>query len=258
MPILKEPEFFSSPDAYARGSEWYRNLFVDAPPGVKSGEASTTYTRWPHTMNAAELISQHAPHARLIYIVRNPVDRAYSHYKHHMRERVTMSFEEALERDEIYFDCGNYMMQLARYTSRFDRNQIHVLLLEDLRDDAAQVLGEIQRFLGLRVIEQISEALERFNQDADGHYLRAKTFGRIRRLPALGPLIDRVPQDLRYRAFEFLKRSAVGRRIQAQRRVPPLQPETAGILAKRYAASVNELSEFMGRDLTYWLTKYYV
>ena len=82
----KEPGFFSRDERYARGLDWYRELFTDAQPEQLCGEASTCYSRWPHFENAAPRIAADVPGAKLLYITRDPVERAYSHYRHLMEE----------------------------------------------------------------------------------------------------------------------------------------------------------------------------
>ena len=98
----KEPGFFSREERYARGIEWYRALFADARPDQLCAESSTCYTRWPHFADVAPRIRQHVPEVRFVYIMRDPVARAYSHYAHMMGERRSeglpvLSFGEALE-----------------------------------------------------------------------------------------------------------------------------------------------------------------
>ena len=129
----KEPHFFSHPDVYSRGLSWYKNLFADAKSDQICGEASTTYSRWPQFADVAYRLAQVVPKAKLIYIIRNPVDRSYSHYGHHMRAGVTMTFEEALKRDKVYVNVSLYMMQIQQWLRFFKQEDFYFLLLDDLR-----------------------------------------------------------------------------------------------------------------------------
>ena len=100
------PGFFSKETVYKKGLGWYQNLFSGAAGDQLCREASTTYLRWAHTLDSSRLVADTVPDAKFIYMMRHPVDRAFSHYGHHMREGIMMTFEEALEKDIIYVDCG--------------------------------------------------------------------------------------------------------------------------------------------------------
>jgi CRISPR-associated endonuclease Cas1 subtype I-B len=94
----------STDEVYQRGETWYRSLFRHAGTDQLCGESSTCYSRWPHFGDVAGRIARDLPNVKLIYIMRHPVDRAYSHYAHNMQWGVTMSFEEALEAFEDSID----------------------------------------------------------------------------------------------------------------------------------------------------------
>ena len=144
----KEPDFFSQSEGCTRGLAWYHSLFAGAAPSQLCGEASTTYTRWPHTEDAAAQIADLLPNAKLIYIVRHPVERAYSHYAHHMREGVTKTFEQAIADDAIYVDCSMYMRQIERYLRHYDSKSILCVLTEDLETRPRATLDAILDFMG--------------------------------------------------------------------------------------------------------------
>ena len=255
LPTLKEPEFFSRQQIFDRGFQWYEGLFEGLPAGALSGEASTTYTRWPHTLDAPHLIHQHTSASKFIYLLRNPVDRAYSHYCHHMRTGVTMTFEQALERDEIYFDCGDYMRQIERYLRFFEPSSIEIVFNEDLRAQPAVVLNRLQEFLEVDTQDLASAGPVARNRGDDDHFLRYKTTKQIRRIPGMSKLIDRIPKQLRQRTFDAVRSTGFARRIAQQHQVPKLLPETCRDLAQRYAPSVKKLEEFVGRGLLHWLEK---
>ena len=79
IPKIKETEYFSKPSVYNKGEEWYKKLFDEAKKDQLCGDASTTYSRWPHTLDAPKLIAKSVPAANFIYNMRHPVERAYSH-----------------------------------------------------------------------------------------------------------------------------------------------------------------------------------
>ena len=99
----KEPDFFSIDANYFKGIDWYYSLFNEASPTQVCGEASTTYSRWHQHPKAAERIYQSLGQVKLIYIMRHPVDRAYSFYVHRFKGSlhkpelaVSNTFEETI------------------------------------------------------------------------------------------------------------------------------------------------------------------
>ncbi len=132
---VKEPHFFSQDWVWERGVNWYRNLFVDAPAGSLAGESSTSYSdprvhRSSCRADGGALI----PDARLIYVVRHPIDRLRSDYVHSVGEaRQVLPLDEAL----LDPDCGHVARSMydrvsSPFRRRFSREQILVVTFEDL------------------------------------------------------------------------------------------------------------------------------
>jgi hypothetical protein len=161
MPPHKELNFFAKPERFARGLAWYLDThFADAPDGAICGEASPLYLALG---SAAQRIHASVPDARLVALLRNPIDRAYSHYRMAVRRGLeTRDFASAIrdqqargtprgdpedfERDYLAF--GAYGHSLAAYLTRFARSQIHVEFTEELARDPAGVMRRITAFLG--------------------------------------------------------------------------------------------------------------
>ena len=247
----KEPQFFSRDEVFARGEQWYRSLFAGARPNQVCGEGSTTYTRWPHTADAATRLCAMLPDVRLIYLMRHPVDRAYSHYAHHMRLGVTKSFERALAQDEIYVDCSLYMKQLERYLRFLPRELILPLLTQDLQERRRETLEQVQRFLDVPV-EPIAEPPINANVSGSDHFIRRYTTGLVRRLPGSSAVVGRVAPQTRQRAFQWIKRSPVGRLLARGHRLPPMTPQVRAMLLARFREPNRELEAFLGRSLAHW------
>jgi hypothetical protein len=162
----KEIHFFD--DNFECGLDWYRAHFeleakLSASGQAITGEASPYYLC---SALAAERIRSAIPEVRLIAILRNPVDRAISHYHHQAkRGREARSLEEAFgmelsrsreaggepvaSRHFDYLGRGCYAHQLAEYLSRFGRDRILVLKSEDLFADPQRVTDATTRWLGL-------------------------------------------------------------------------------------------------------------
>lgn len=156
---------------FDRGLRWYQAQFPPPAPGRLTGEASPYYLYHPL---AAERMRAVAPEAKLIVLLRNPVDRAYSHYQLEARQgNEPLSFENAIaaepERlageaariadDDTYVSFahqhysylarGHYREQLRRWLTLFPRDQLLVLKSEDLFQHPAVHYRQVTDFLGL-------------------------------------------------------------------------------------------------------------
>ena len=249
----KEPHFFSHPDVYSQGLPWYKNLFAGAKRDQICGEASTTYTRWPQFGDVASRLAQVVPKVKLIYILRNPVYRAYSHYGHDMRPGVTMSFEEALQRYPVYVNVSLYMSQIHRYLRFFKRDAFHFLLLEDLQEAPVQVLQGVQSFLGLDIQNLVGKDAElRANVGGAGHYLWFEMMSVIEAHPILLNVKRLIPESIRKLMFSGLKRSPIGQRVMDSYQLPPMKKETRQRLLDVFQKPNEELASFLSRDLSIW------
>lgn len=265
----KEPMYFSRGEVYSRGENWYRSLFVNARTDQQCGEASTCYTRAPHYDDVPPRMARLIPQARLIYILRHPVERAYSHYRWDMQglhlrgDYNAMTFEQALEQTSEYLDTSCYLQQIERYLEYFSLEQIHVLTLEELKGHTQAALRRCQEFLNVSVRDLTDEGAVVANP-SDGrqvsNYRLRKHVGRIRRLPLFRRLIDALPTQLRRGAkrqiVNALDKSFVAKRMRARHAsaVSPLTESTRRALLQRLAKPTQDLEEFLGRRLpTNWL-----
>ena len=130
-----------------RGVRWYVDRFE---PARVRGETSPGYTS-PSAVDAPARMAVLIPHARLIYLVRDPVERAISQYRHHRAEgSERRGIEEALfDPSSQYLARSRYHERLSPFLARFPREQILVCAREELLHDRRMTLAAIYRFLGL-------------------------------------------------------------------------------------------------------------
>jgi hypothetical protein len=154
MALLKEPNFFSGPERFKGkwnlGEHWYRTLFGDES-GL-TGEASTSYTKFPRGKRVPERIRSLNPNAKLIYLVRHPVDRAISHYLHSVladREMRTIHDSLLKATGSNYVEVSCYYLQLEQYLPFFPRENICALSSESLWQKPREVLPIVAEFLGI-------------------------------------------------------------------------------------------------------------
>lgn len=177
-PMAPEPKFFLVDELWQRGVDYYSKTWFDPlPAGRVLGEKSTNYLE---SLEAAERISRALPRAKLIFVLRNPVDRAYSNYlwsRQNGLERETferaLALEELRERDvapqmryarpHAYFSRGLYAEHLARFFARFPREQILVLRHEEILVCPEDIASVFQRFVGVADISGLARDLGPIN-----------------------------------------------------------------------------------------------
>jgi Sulfotransferase family len=234
--------------------EGYRALFAGVRAEKAVGETSPIYLYVPH---AADRIKHYVPNAKLIAVLRHPVERAYSAYLLLARYGLErLGFSEALRQEPAriadrwhpiwhYRSRGFYHAQLSRYYRRFDKEQIGVYLYDDLTEDPVGTTQSVFRFLDI---------YDGFVPDTSRSYddvasvPRSRAFERFLRRPsplktALEPLL---PQGFRDGVRARLHH---GNLTQP----PPLPHDAREELAEDYREDVFKLQELLGRDLSGWV-----
>lgn len=262
MSPVKEPDFFciegqERPDGDSvTDIAAYRDLFKNISGERAIGEASHCYLYEP---KAVERIKYYVPGAKLIAVLRNPVDRAYSHFLHMVRNGTEplSDFARALQEEETgahqnrkfqdYVGRGLYHGQLKRYFDTFDRDQVKVYLYEDLSNSPIATLRDAFRFLGVdnSFVPDVS-----LRRNVSGHPRYRILDGLLRRPnPVKHTLKIYLPAKWRWRlskTFDDLKtRNLV--------EPPPIQEEVRRQLIRVYREDVLKLEELIRRDLSGWL-----
>ena len=147
-PGRKEIDFFSDDGNWGKGISWYRSHFPDGE--LMSGESSPSYTYPENAEKTAARIYECYPSIPMIYVVRDPVERARSHYRHEVqRGRENRTASEAISVDSIYIERSLYARCLAPYLTRFRPDQLLVVRFEDLVSSTADGWEQVLPFLGL-------------------------------------------------------------------------------------------------------------
>ncbi len=151
LPTVKEPAFFSDERAWSRGIDWYLGLFAHAPRDRLTGEASVGYTDPRRTYVAAGRVREQLPDVRLVCILRHPVERLRSHYRHEVqRGRERQSLNEALrDPQNPYIPRSCYASCLEPWCARFPSDQLFVARAEDLFGEDTTTWAELLHHLGL-------------------------------------------------------------------------------------------------------------
>jgi hypothetical protein len=167
MSRRKETDFFLEDENWDRGLEWYASHFDPAAP--VRGETSTGYTNLPASAGTADRIRSVVPGTKLIYIVREPLDRMLSHYLHRRATGVERrSLAEALsDPRESYVTRSCYATQLKPFLELFPREQILVDTRERLLRERQATLRRIFEFVGVDA-SFVSPEFERMWERSEG------------------------------------------------------------------------------------------
>jgi hypothetical protein len=214
-----EPHFFLKESEFTKGLGYYEQRYFSEWHGQRAvGEASTSYLYGP---DVPRRIDKALPGAKVICVLRDPVERAFSGYWHTVRSGLeALSFDEALAMEEsrkqqlagtamgeiapfAYVERGLYHQQLTRWFDVFDRNRVCVVLFEELVSHPSSVLTAIADFLGV-----------------DRNAFAA---------PSLGKENTSVPGDA------------------------SMSAETRRALVERFRGDIRALETLLGRDLSDWL-----
>jgi hypothetical protein len=198
LPEVKEPGFFVEEIAWRYGVAWYERLFEGAQGASAIGEASPVYTMYPVLAGVPERIASVVPDVRLIYLMRDPVERMRSGYVHRLETgEERQPIKRALLFDATYVNLSRYALQLERYFERFPREQFLLLTSEELRDRRVETMHRVFSFIGVDPAAAIDVSSEH-NRGADKRAQRqveslAKLVPRrVRADPRLRPLLLRL------------------------------------------------------------------
>jgi len=263
-PKYKEPGFFSRDERFALGIDWYRDVFASAQPDQLAFESSTCYTRHPHFGDVAARIHEHLPGIKLVYIMRHPVDRLYSHYRHAMLERQKkgtgpiVSLDAALAETEEYFDSGCYLRQIEQFTAHYDRDRFFFLTLDELKTDADAVLVRLQEFLGIEVVPNLSTSLKGASNSIGARAVEtnaASARDKLRRNPLVRVAKRLVPKQARGILMKAVMNSPIVKaRMKARAdafaaQLSTLSDAKRSALLERYEQPNAALADFLGKPL---------
>lgn len=255
VPKNKEPNFFGMDENYNKGMEYYASLFAEAQPGQICGEASTDYAKWPKFPEAAARIADRLPQVKLIYIMRNPIDRAYSYYTQVNRFRpVKESFEDYICRTTEALDASHYILQIQHYLKFFSRESLLFLLLEDLTQKPDATVKQVCQFIGIDDTIDCTKNVIIANQGKKvfEDTIRGRITAPLRSIPFVSATATLLPKSWRDQAYNLLQKSPYGQGVRNQYSPKPMRPETRQMLVNRFRIPNQELSQFLDRDLSHW------
>ncbi len=271
-PYKKEPHYFASDlNRYTnivKSHEWIINkreyfaLFEQADEAKAVGEASVFYL---YSKTAANEIYRYNPEAKIIIMLRHPVDMVYSLHQQRIYNMMedTLDFSQALELDKKYINSGGiltprelyvgsywdialYFEQVKRYLKTFPSNQVHLILYDELKDDTHRIYRKTLEFL------DVDTSFEtKFSVINKSKYLRSQWAQKIilaRPNLIIKPLHALIPKWMRHHLALLL----INLNLTEIER-SPLTPELRENLISFFKKDILELSALIDRDLSMWL-----
>jgi hypothetical protein len=252
MSAEKELFFFDSDlqEKQKMSMEAYLGNFSAASGQKMIGEATASYLR---SRYAAQAIKTFNPSAQIIISLRNPVDVMHSLHALalYSREPIT-DFARALEADAArtgrekigYREFVDFSGQVQRYFDQFGRENVHIIIYDDLKADSTAVGRNTLRFLGVREDPNLKFSRENSN--------RKIRFPRLEQMlyhppPNLLPLSALIPRQIRRRVWGRLLRLNATIRPRE-----PMHPSVRKLLQAEIAPKVDQLSKLLDRDLSRW------
>tara|TARA_A100001037_G_scaffold298327_1_gene321832 strand:+ start:2935 stop:3780 length:846 start_codon:yes stop_codon:yes gene_type:complete len=250
MTRLKEPNFFahtkSDPNHDNRNIfpvtdlAQYERLFADARADQLKGEASPGYLP---SKQAPRKIKEQIPDIRLLATLRDPVDRAYSHYLMELRnEQISLPPNQAFDAGGYWLEASNYARQLNRYLEHFRPDQIKVVLYEEMRSDADKVVHDILDWLGLPPLDTLN-ANEQHNR---GGVPRSQFMHRALNVARTLPVTRMIPPGVRRRLARLRDLNLAP--------APELSPEESQRWRDYFAEDIERTAQLLDVDLSQWLS----
>ena len=266
---VKEPHFFGSDfktSFFIRDEQEYLSLFAAARGEKRVGEASVWYL---YSKLAAREIKDFAPAAKIIIMLRNPVEMMHALHSQRLYNgsEDIRDYETALDAEEdrkrglripphpqlveglFYREVAKYAGQVRRYLDVFDPAQVKIIVYDDFKHDTAQVYREVCAFLG--VDAGFAARLRVVNPNKSVRSSALLDF--TRQPPSLSPAWAKKLVPLRAR------KALMWRAVKALRRIntkyeprPPMPRELRDRLRAEFAPEVEELGRLIGRDLSHW------
>jgi hypothetical protein len=268
LPSVKEPNFFAYEDVKldvkGPGAEFinnsvttlaeYKALFAGAGSNAIKGEASPLYLYEP---DAPVNMARHVPNAKIVVILRNPIEQAWSHflYARKLAIETEPDFTKALMKEAErlakgwqplfgYSQFPRYGTQLKRWMKHFDRDQFFIRTYDDFTADPEKVMREMASFVGVKqpFVPDMSKKLNA------GGVPKSTAFQDflMRPNPITGAIGLIVPQRTRWAIRDWLASFNVRKELE-------MAENAREILRERLAAEIMDTGRLLERDLRHWL-----
>ena len=255
----KEPSYFLTREqlldvlpgvekrGFWRSEQNYLALFDPSEDQPVVGEASANYARLPRVPGVVERIAAFNPEARIVLIMRDPVERTISHYWYMVRFfEEKRSLDQAVREDPDYVDTSHYSMQLEPYLNQFGSDNVKVLTTESLSAQPRETMSDLFAWLGVasefvppNLDERVNEAPDTIAQVRKHSFFHRVRHSRL--WESVGPL---VPPAFRRAARSLAERQVVRKTVDTA--------PTKAYLRNVHRPQVDALERLLNRDFPEW------
>lgn len=241
----KELNFFCADGSWSKGIDWYESHFNG--DARIFGESSPSYSNFPIRPGVPARMHSVLPEAKLIYIVRDPIERIVSQYVHSLASGTEKrTFAEVVDAmDEVYVSRSQYFLQLQQYLEFFPESGILVIDHHELLEKRMETLAKVFRYLEVDDVFEHSffstvlhESRTKVKKNEIGSFFSA--------MPGMEILRKVAPRQ--HEAMESMISKHFGEEIER----PRVAKEQQKRLVDCFFDDVNQLRNFSGLDLASW------
>ncbi len=277
MPFYKEPHYFGSDLLGSRFMQFrnkpqkYLKLFQDTTTETRIGESSPWYLV---SQNAAQEIHDYNPDAKIIMILRNPVDMMYSmwsQFRYSGNEQIE-DFEEALAAEParrqgqkirraahcitglFYHEMASYTQQVQRYFDVFGEENVHVIIFDDFKNDTSRIYKDVLDYLEIDSTFETSFDVVNPNKEVRLEWLQRMILETGFSLMLLKDRLTYLATTNAFVPYTY-RTSAVKGVINAYTKYEkrsPLTPELRQSILHDFESEIDNLSKLLNRDLSHW------
>lgn len=244
----KDTKFFSY--FYDRGFEWYERHFQKQEGGI-TGEYSTSYF---YSLEAPERIFNYAPEIKLIVSFRHPVERAFSNHKHEIKlGRISgenLVFENALKNNPMYLYQSLYYTHLTRWLRYFNKKQIFIIIVDDLKTNPEKTIRSLYTFLGVdheykpaMLHQKIHESRISRSTMLESSIKKCSTF--LKSMGGNGLVNYLKSKGINKAVYQLISKNETAAFLS-------MQEKTRAYLLEYFSEEITNLSELIDRDLSAW------
>jgi len=257
----KEVNFFNSAQSfwrqdligktnYTKGLEWYFEHFNHCLNKKIAGEITPIYL---HSPEVPKRIRENFPEVKLIAILRNPIERLYSHYMYTKLKGFyeLPSFEEVIEKEKSFVEESSYFKHLQNYLKYFPREKILIMIYEDIEKNPKVFIKEVFKFLGVDDAF-IPLSVNKNINSAGAVVVRKKVLSlkdSFKKTPGGRFIIQLIKKTPFYKKMVNSLATKTG---TVKVDYGKINPETRKRLFEFYKEDINGLEKFLGRDLVFW------
>ena len=255
IPHVKEANFFvktvnlytsETNLRYLSDWQWYKSLYCGASNGQLKADFSVNMLFNKH--DSARLVRKYFPEAKFIVVLRNPMDRTYSHYwldlLADIHSIVPRTFEEALWSSRL-IECSRYYEQLTCWLEHFEKEQFYFMFDFDLDKNANAVLNDLCLFLGIeQYVCEVNSDKVNGCFSYRGVYRSVLKMASIARRLGLGSVIDFVGKSGLWYMMDKVGKVSF--------QYPSMNPDTRKRLKESLMPDIENLEKLLCKDLSAW------